>query len=113
MNVARRHGDVVEQSRPGLLVVAVVVVVGDVALVAPEKMDLSPIQGVVAKPFEQAYSGSAASEHNQRPPSGCDCGGDGGGQPVTDAGYEGLGVRVGLDPHRRVRRHGQALPPAA
>src|SRR6185312_10452106 len=72
VHVARRDVDVVEQCSAGLLVVALVVVFGNVALVAPEQMHACPVDPLTvhAELTQQRDAVAAAGEHDQCPAPG-------------------------------------------
>ncbi len=64
-------GDVVEQRLAGLLLVALRVVGGDEALVAPEELDPRPVHrvpcGTVPHLLQHGDAGAPAGEHERRP----------------------------------------------
>ncbi len=99
VHVGRRDVDLVQQCLAGLLLVAFVVVFGDIAVLAPEQVHLRPVDMAAVLPgmLEQADASAAAGEHDQRPAPGRHRIGDGSDQPVSDGGDESRLVRVLLD----------------
>ena len=68
VHVAGRDVDVIQQGLAGLLVVAFVVVFGDVSIVAPEQMHLGPVDppGLRGEETHQPVAVAAAGQHDQR-----------------------------------------------
>src|ERR1700757_3504878 len=99
MHLARRDVDVIEQRFPRLFFVALVIVLGNVALVAPEQMHLRPVDllPLGAEIFQQTDTVAAAGQHDPRSPPGRHGSLDGVDQPAAGGPDQGLAVRDDVD----------------
>jgi len=99
VHVAGRDVDVVQQRLTGLLLVAFVVIFGDVSLVAPEQMDLGPIDpsGLRTEVAHQAVAVAAAGQHDQRSSARGNGGIDDADQSLARRGDQPVAVGERLD----------------
>ena len=107
VDVASRDVHVVEQRLAGLLLVALVVVAGHVAVIAPEQVDSCPVEVVCAQSGEKSGTGTAAGQDDQCATTFCDRSGDRRCQPVAGGRHQCVGIGIGFDTHS----HRQAFPP--
>src|SRR5271168_3812953 len=99
MHLTRRDIDVIEQRLPGLLLVALAVVFGHVALVAPEQVHLRPVNrlGVAGEVLQQPDAVAAAGQHDQGSPPGRHSGRDDVDQSAARGLDQGVAVREDLN----------------
>ena len=99
VHMARRDVDVIEQRLPRLLVVALVVILGNVAFVAPEQMHLGPVDlpSLCAERLQQPDPVAAAGQHDQRSAPGRYGGRNGIDQSPGGGRDQDLAFRKNLD----------------
>ena len=99
VHVAGRDVDVVEQRLTRLFVVALVVVLGNVTLVAPEEVHLGPVDLVSRRGEvpQQPDTVAAAGQHDQCPAPGHHGILDGFDQSLAGGVNQGVAVREGVD----------------
>jgi hypothetical protein len=97
MHLAGRDVDVGQQRGPRLFVVALVVVLGDVAFVAPEQMHACPVDVTPHQRLQQPDAVAATGQHHQRSAAGRHGACDGVGQSRCGGFDHGLAIRENFD----------------
>ncbi|CFE49001.1 Uncharacterised protein [Mycobacterium tuberculosis] len=99
VHLVRWNVDVIEQRPPGLLEIALVIVFGNVAFVAPEQVHLGPFNLLClgAEVAQKRNPVAAPGQHDQRLPSGRHRGPDGANQALTRGRDQNVAIGEDLD----------------